>query len=146
MSSFQKGLRLYWRQSLVQHHVNNEMCTVSVVFPLFCSTPVQVYYILRSRCKSGTCQLYRYVSRSVIAYRFRKWAGTWLFHHRTMAVTFSGGVVRDERHQLNNSTRLNDRAASACTHVRKHTYSRAKVISSQWHFQGQSHFRHVNYL
>jgi hypothetical protein len=26
----------------VQHHINKEMCTVSVVFPLFCSTPVYV--------------------------------------------------------------------------------------------------------
>jgi hypothetical protein len=25
---------------VVHHHVNKEMCTVSVVFPLFCSSPV----------------------------------------------------------------------------------------------------------
>jgi hypothetical protein len=28
---------------VVQHHVNKEMCTVSVVFPLFCSTPVYIW-------------------------------------------------------------------------------------------------------
>jgi hypothetical protein len=25
---------------MVQHHINKEMCTLSVVFPLFCSVPV----------------------------------------------------------------------------------------------------------
>jgi hypothetical protein len=39
-SPFQEGLRLYWMQKVVLHHINKEMCTVSVVFPLFCSTPV----------------------------------------------------------------------------------------------------------
>jgi hypothetical protein len=28
------------KAKVVQHHINKEMCTVSVVFPLFCSTPV----------------------------------------------------------------------------------------------------------
>jgi hypothetical protein len=37
--SIPRGLRLYWRQKLIQHHVNKEMCVVSVVFPLFCGTP-----------------------------------------------------------------------------------------------------------
>jgi hypothetical protein len=31
---------LYWKQKMVQHHINKEMCTVSVVCPLFCQTPV----------------------------------------------------------------------------------------------------------
>jgi hypothetical protein len=37
---FQEGLRLCWRQKLVQHHIHKEMCIVFVVFPLFCATPV----------------------------------------------------------------------------------------------------------
>jgi hypothetical protein len=36
---FQEGLRLYWRQKMVQHHINKEMCAVSIVFPLFCPPP-----------------------------------------------------------------------------------------------------------
>jgi hypothetical protein len=28
------------KAKVVHHHVNKEMCTVSVVFPLFCSSPV----------------------------------------------------------------------------------------------------------
>jgi hypothetical protein len=39
-SPFQEGLRQYWRQWLVQHHINKEICTVSVMFPLFCPTLV----------------------------------------------------------------------------------------------------------
>jgi hypothetical protein len=31
---------VFTRQKMVQHHINGEVCTVSVVFPLFCSTPV----------------------------------------------------------------------------------------------------------
>jgi hypothetical protein len=31
-------LQLYWRQKVVQHHVNIEMYMVSVAFPLFCPT------------------------------------------------------------------------------------------------------------
>jgi hypothetical protein len=39
--SIPRGLRLYWMQKkVVQYHINKEMCTVSVVFPLFCPTPV----------------------------------------------------------------------------------------------------------
>jgi hypothetical protein len=38
-SPFQDGLWLYWRQMVVQPHINKEMCTVSVAFPLFCPTP-----------------------------------------------------------------------------------------------------------
>jgi hypothetical protein len=38
MSPFEEGLRLYWRQKVVQYHINKEMCTVFVVFPLFCPT------------------------------------------------------------------------------------------------------------
>jgi hypothetical protein len=34
-SQFQEGLLLYWRQKVVQHRINKEMYTVSVVFPLF---------------------------------------------------------------------------------------------------------------
>jgi hypothetical protein len=30
----------YWRQNLVQDHINKEICTVSAVFPLFCPIPV----------------------------------------------------------------------------------------------------------
>jgi hypothetical protein len=37
-----EGLRLYWRQKSIQHHINEEMYTVSVVFPLLCPTPVDV--------------------------------------------------------------------------------------------------------
>jgi hypothetical protein len=29
--------------TVVQHHISKEMCTVSVVFPLFCPTPVYAY-------------------------------------------------------------------------------------------------------
>jgi hypothetical protein len=32
-SPFQVGFRLYWRQNVVQHRINKEMCTVFVVFP-----------------------------------------------------------------------------------------------------------------
>jgi hypothetical protein len=39
-SPFQVGFRLYWRQKVVQHHINKEMCTVPVLYPLFCPTPV----------------------------------------------------------------------------------------------------------
>jgi hypothetical protein len=28
---------------VVQHHINKEMCVVSVVFPLICPTPVGCY-------------------------------------------------------------------------------------------------------
>jgi hypothetical protein len=41
-SPFQGGLRLYCRQKVAKHHINKEMCTVSVVFPLFCPTPVSI--------------------------------------------------------------------------------------------------------
>jgi hypothetical protein len=39
-SLFQEGLRLYWKQKVIQHHItsNKELCTVSVMFPLFCWT------------------------------------------------------------------------------------------------------------
>jgi hypothetical protein len=40
MSPFQEGLQLCWRQMVVQHLINKEMCTVFLVFPLFCPTPV----------------------------------------------------------------------------------------------------------
>jgi hypothetical protein len=36
----QEGFLLYWRQKMVQYHINKEMCTVSVVFPLFWPTAV----------------------------------------------------------------------------------------------------------
>jgi hypothetical protein len=36
-SPFQKGMRLYWRQKAVQHHINKEMCTVSVALVLYFS-------------------------------------------------------------------------------------------------------------
>jgi hypothetical protein len=40
---------------MVQHHINKEMCTVSVVFPLFCPTPVYCILVkthnLLSTCK-----------------------------------------------------------------------------------------------
>jgi hypothetical protein len=37
---------------VVKQHINKEMCAVSVVFSLFCSTPVVLYYkiILRHVC------------------------------------------------------------------------------------------------
>jgi hypothetical protein len=38
----QEGLRLYWRQDVIQHHVNKEMYEVSVVFPLFCTIRVHL--------------------------------------------------------------------------------------------------------
>jgi hypothetical protein len=28
------------KKNVVQHHINKEICTTSVVFPLFCPTPV----------------------------------------------------------------------------------------------------------
>jgi hypothetical protein len=40
MSPFQEGLWLYWRQKVITRHINKEMCTVSVAFPLFCPTPI----------------------------------------------------------------------------------------------------------
>jgi hypothetical protein len=43
MSLFKEGLRLYKRQKLVKHHINKEIYTVSVVFPLFCPAPVYTY-------------------------------------------------------------------------------------------------------
>jgi hypothetical protein len=45
MSPFEEGLLLYWRQKVVQHHINKEMCTVSAVFPLFCAAPVCIMFI-----------------------------------------------------------------------------------------------------
>jgi hypothetical protein len=39
-SPSQERLRLYWGQKVVQHHINKEMHKTSVVFPLFCPTPV----------------------------------------------------------------------------------------------------------
>jgi hypothetical protein len=44
LSPFQEGLWLYCRQKVVQHHINKEMCSVSVAFPLFCSVPVHIWY------------------------------------------------------------------------------------------------------
>jgi hypothetical protein len=35
-------LRLYSGKQVVQHHINNEMCTVSAVISLFCPTPVRL--------------------------------------------------------------------------------------------------------
>jgi hypothetical protein len=32
-SQFQEGLRMYWRQKFVQHHIHKELCVVSVLFP-----------------------------------------------------------------------------------------------------------------
>jgi hypothetical protein len=40
MSPFKEGLWLYWRQKVVQHHINKVLCTVFVVFLLFCPNPV----------------------------------------------------------------------------------------------------------
>jgi hypothetical protein len=37
---FREGLRLYWRHKVVQHLINKEMCTASVVFLLFWPTTV----------------------------------------------------------------------------------------------------------
>jgi hypothetical protein len=28
---------------MVQHHINEELCAVSIAFPLFCSTPVHTF-------------------------------------------------------------------------------------------------------
>jgi hypothetical protein len=36
MSQFREGLGLYWKQTVVQQHISKEICTVTVVFTLFC--------------------------------------------------------------------------------------------------------------
>jgi hypothetical protein len=50
---------LYWKQQVVQHHINKEMFTVSVAFPLFCSTPVymcvRACVRARARVRAHTC-------------------------------------------------------------------------------------------
>jgi hypothetical protein len=46
-NSFREGLQLYWRQKVVQYHINKEMCTV--VFPLFCPSPVDKPRICNSK-------------------------------------------------------------------------------------------------
>jgi hypothetical protein len=50
MSPFQEGLQLYWRRQVVEHHINKEMCTVFVVFPLFCPTPADTYILHSNSC------------------------------------------------------------------------------------------------
>jgi hypothetical protein len=40
MRPFQEGLQLHLKQKVVQHHINNEMCTLSVTFTLLGPTPV----------------------------------------------------------------------------------------------------------
>jgi hypothetical protein len=37
-------LRLYCRQKMFQHHINKEICIISVVFPLFCPTSAPTEY------------------------------------------------------------------------------------------------------
>jgi hypothetical protein len=44
---------------MVQQHINKEMCTVSVVFPLFCSSPVHLtYHILDETLLPRSCLLF----------------------------------------------------------------------------------------
>jgi hypothetical protein len=40
-NQLKEGLWLYWRQKVVQHHINKELWTVSAVSLLLCSAPVQ---------------------------------------------------------------------------------------------------------
>jgi hypothetical protein len=44
--SIPEGLQLYWWQKVAQHHINKEMCTVFVGFPLFCRTSVDQLPVL----------------------------------------------------------------------------------------------------
>jgi hypothetical protein len=32
------------KEKVVRHHINKERCTVSVVIPLFCPSPVYIYW------------------------------------------------------------------------------------------------------